>query len=271
MAPALFRIGCVSFLNARPLSWGLEALEGVQVTYRVPSALLEGLVGGEFDLALCPVIDFQTSPVPLEIVPAGGIGCDGPTLTVRLFSQVPVNEIHQVCVDGDSHTSIVLLQVLLRHLCGRPVEVRPMNSGPAQAMLLIGDKVVHSAPDARQYPVELDLGEAWKNLTGRPFVFAIWMCRAGSELGDLPERLARLREENRRKLQTIVQAGAAPAGWPEDLARTYLCDLLKFRTGPQELEAIRHFWQLAAHQGLIPALRPMRQHGLRESSEAPAV
>ena len=44
------------------------------------------------------------------------------------------------------------------------------GEGKPQAMLLIGDKVVTASPPATDYPHQLDLGEAWKTLTGLPFV-----------------------------------------------------------------------------------------------------
>ena len=44
-------------------------------------------------------------------------------------------------------------------------------------------------------PKVVDLAEAWQAMTGLPFVFALWVVRAGVDLGDLPEALARSRAE----------------------------------------------------------------------------
>src|SRR4051812_26814768 len=87
-----FRIGSVSYLNARPLIYGLDGRADVALTLDVPSRLLDGLREDRFDVALLPVIDYQRIE-GLRIVPAGGIGSDGQTLTVRIFSRVPVEEI----------------------------------------------------------------------------------------------------------------------------------------------------------------------------------
>ncbi|NJL30981.1 MAG: hypothetical protein HC898_04780 [Phycisphaerales bacterium] len=83
------QVGCVSFLNAKPLIDGLVLQPHQHLQLDVPSALLAGLESGQTDIALCPVIDFQRSKVPLVVVPVGGIGCDGPTLTVRLLVRYP--------------------------------------------------------------------------------------------------------------------------------------------------------------------------------------
>lgn len=268
------RIGCVSYLNAKPLIDGLDGLPDPQVRFDVPSKLLEELLSGGVDMALCPVIDYFRSSVPLEIVCVGGIGCRGATLTVRLFSRVPLDQIKTIHVDSDSHTSVALLRVLLaerlalrprivdfdaHHAAPAPIAGAGANpAAPYEAMLLIGDKVVTDAPAPELYPHQIDLGESWHALTGLPFVFAVWMTRAGTELGDLPARLDAQRQLNAGRLDEIVARHAAPRGWPAPLARHYLGTLLRYNVGEEELDAIRRFAESAYRLGLIDELRPLR-------------
>ncbi len=261
-------LGCVSFLNAKPLIDGLVLGEHEHLDLAVPSRLLDGLENGQTDMALCPVIDFQRSKVPLVVVPVGGIGCDGPTLTVRLFSRVPLDRITQVYADTDSHTSIALLRVLLWRLH----QVKPMlidlpnvssrsdwlHKQTPEAVLLIGDKVVTQRPEAAGYPYDVDLGDAWRNLTGLPFVFATWLARADAKLNDLPGKLNALRLANEQRIDDIVARHAGAAGWPHDLARQYLGHWLKYDIGPRQLQAMQLFWQYAHQAGVIGALRPMK-------------
>src|SRR6266404_8596497 len=108
----IFRIGSVSYLNAKPLIYGLEREKGIQVELEVPSRLLGGLRQGRFDVALLPVIDYQRCD-GLCLVPSGGIGCDGPTLTVRIFSRRPIEKIKTLACDTDSHTSVALARIVL--------------------------------------------------------------------------------------------------------------------------------------------------------------
>lgn len=261
--PPRHAVGCVSFLNARPLIEGLDGREDVEVRYDVPSRLIEDLERGEVDVALCPVIDYQRSKVDLELVPVGGIGCDGPTLTVRLFSRVPIESITRILTDTDSHTSVILLRVILADRYGITPQIAPLPiestwRETAEAVLLIGDKVVARAPDDESYPHQLDLGEAWKQLTGLPFVFAIWMARRDASLGALPQLLGQAQRANAFRIDEIVMRHAAALGWPADLAAHYLGDLLRYAVGPRELEAIELFWRRAEALGLIPQLRPMQ-------------
>ena len=258
-------VAAVSFLNAQPLIEGLENEPEVKLITDVPSRLLETLIFGRADVALCPVIDFQLSPEELCIVPVGAIGSDGPTHTVRVFSRTPMEGVRKVHVDGDSHTSMALLQIVFAELFGRDPEICALESSdvngsgdPPETVLLIGDKVVRDVPDPSRYPHQLDLGEAWKELTGIPFVFACWMVRAGHDLGDLPETLARRRELNRHRVNDIVAAHGASSGWPEDLAARYLGEILRYELGARELESIELFWSRCHELDLISQLRPMR-------------
>ncbi len=117
------RIGTVKYLNTLPLIEGLAANRDVEVVSAVPAKLGAMLAGGEVDVALASIVDFATSPVPLSMLPVGGIGCDGPTLTVRLFSQVPLERVDTLHADTDSHTSVLLARVLLNRCFGRDVRV----------------------------------------------------------------------------------------------------------------------------------------------------
>lgn len=265
---ATHRVGCVSYLNAKPLIAGLEDEPKIEVRTDVPARLLADLESGEVDIALCPVFDFFSSAHELALVPVGAIGCEGPTLTVRLYSQVSIEQITTLHADTDSHTSVALAQVLLAKLFGvrpkmvdydareRTAEGR-IDESP-EAMLLIGDKVVTGSPLAVQYPYQLDLGEGWHELTGLPFVFAMWMTRAGSDLGDLPTYLRARLAANLPQRLLIAERYARQHGWPSDLAEHYLIDVLRYEVGERELEAVERFGQHVSELDLVDYPRRAR-------------
>jgi chorismate dehydratase len=243
LSPA-FRLGGVSFLNSKPLLLALESDPTIRLTLDVPSRLVDGLRSAAFDAALLPVIDYQRLD-DLRIIPAGGIGSDGATLTVRIFSPVPIEEIQTLAFDSDSHTSVALARIILAERYG----LRP-RAGDGGARLLIGDKVVLNEPAGM--PHQLDLGAAWKELTGMPFVFAVWTARGGVELGDLPRKLESAKHWGMERIESIIERFAVPAGWPADLARQYLTRNLQFDIGPAQLRAMERFYELAAAHGIIP-------------------
>lgn len=264
------RIGCVQYLNTLPLIEGLQAWRDAQLVTAVPSRLIDMLLRGEVDIALASVIDAArvASPgaaSPVVLLPVGMIGCDGPTLTVRLFSRVPIESIRSIGVDTDSHTSAALVQVLLARTWGlRPrvldfdarerMVLSPQGAAAPDALLLIGDKVVADPPAHADYPHQLDLGAAWKQLTGLPFVYAVWMCRAGEEDSHAVRTAApvldRQRRHNRTRLGWIVQSRASERHWPEPDAAEYVGTLLKYDVGQAEREAVEKFITWAAELGL---------------------
>lgn len=258
-----YRVGCVSFLNARPLIDGLDHDDRMIIRYDVPSALLEDLLQDRVDIALCPVVDFQLSPVELRVVPVGGIGSDGETHTVRLFSRIPLKDVREVHADTDSHTSIVLARLVLHDLFGLQPTVTQLRDPkspadqPHDTLLLIGDKVVSNAPRNCEYPHQLDLGQAWKTLTGLPFVFAVWMTKTDHELGALPLWLAQQQLVNSSRIDSIVERWAPSAGFPIDVARKYLGQTLKYAIGEIELRAIQRFWSRAYELKLLPRCRTL--------------
>jgi chorismate dehydratase len=264
-APAApLRLGVVSFVNTLPLIEGLEKLRGVELRTSVPSLLLDLLLAREVDAALCSSIDYQRSPEPLIVLPAGLLGCEGSTLTVRLSSREPVEHVREVYCDTDSHTSVALLRILLAERYGiaprlidydareQVAEGRPVESPPA--VLLIGDKVVTDSPGRDAYPHQVDLGQAWSEATGLPFVFALWMARRDGDHDRL--RLAsaildRARRANRGRLGGIVHRRARSRGWPADLAAAYLGRHIAFEFTPAMLEGLAAFYEKAHAHGLI--------------------
>lgn len=266
------RLGIVRYLNTLPLVEGLERLSGLELVPAVPSHLAGMLAEGAVDMALASIVDAVRSSVPLAVVPCGMIGCDGPTLTVRLFSSVPAERVTEVYADTDSHTSVVLCRLLLGILHGQDVRVvnfdaRERTTGSASnepgewppAILLIGDKVVTDQTPAVRYPYQMDLGEAWKAATGLPFVYAAWMCRAEDSQSERV-RLARAildrqRRHNRTRLHWIVGRRARERRWPEGLAGRYLGELLRYELGDVERHAAEEFLSRAGSQGLVPVRR----------------
>ena len=253
-----FRIASVSFLNARPLIHGLDRDPQVKLLLDVPSKLLDLLRTHQADVALLPVIDYQRLE-NLTIIPAGGIGSDGATLTVRIFSRVPVPQVKSLACDPDSHTSVALAGIVL----ARRHNLRPeftalarASDDPTQARLLIGDKVVCAGP--RGFPHQLDLGDEWKSLTGLPFVFATWMAR--SDVADLPrlhDILVSAKSRGMDDLEAIIRDHGVPRGWPAPLAKAYLTRHLTFDVGAREIDAIRLFHRFAAEEGIIPMARDL--------------
>lgn len=267
------RLACVRYLNTVPMIEGLEKDAGLTLAPVVPSKIAGLVASGDCHAGLVSMIDAVRSPVPLMILPVGMIGCDGPTLTVRLYSRVPIEQVTTIHADTDSHTSVVLCRLLVARRAGRVPDViafdarervsvgseKSASAGDEwpESLLMIGDKVVTDSPPAVRYPHQLDLGEAWKAWTGLPFMYAAWMCRASDAeapwLAGLMETLDRQLRHNLTRLDWIIANRAPAFRWPPDLARTYLMDLLRFRVDERSLQGASRFLDEAAAAGLAPS------------------
>jgi chorismate dehydratase len=262
IAAMSFRVASVSFVNARPLIAGLERESEVKLELAVPSALLGLLESGRADVGLLPTIDYQRMS-DLVVMPAGGIASDGPTLTVRIFSRVPVQGIESLACDTDSHTSVALARIILaRRYDLRPelIELTRASDAKTQARLLIGDKVVCDEP--RGFEHQLDLGQEWKAMTGLPFVFAVWCAKPAAAVERVNELLLAAKERGKGSVEEIVEKYAVPRGWPAGMARQYLTRNLQFDIGAREIEAMRVFHRLALEEGIIPSKRELNVFAL---------
>lgn len=268
-------LGCVKYLNTLPLVQGLDRWLDARITAAAPSRLFDMLTGepggpdpsARVDLALASVVDAACHAERVTLLArAGIIGCDGPTRTVRLYSRVPFGRARTLHADTESHTSVVLARLILeRRFSARPesAEFTPAPPGGErghadwpETVLLIGDKVETLAPSEREFPHQLDLGLAWKELTGLPFVYAAWMCRRGEERAEriraAASVLERARLHNRTRLDWIVQSESSARAWDPAHAAEYLGGLLRYEAGPREREAASTFVSMARESGLLP-------------------
>lgn len=264
------RLGVVSFINTLPLIDGLEKLASIELKHSVPSLLLDQLTDSSVDVALCSSIDYQRSIDPLIVLPVGMLGCDGPTLTVRLYSSQPLARLHRVYCDTDSHASIALMRIVLRESHGVEPELIDYDAREhvalnkpidwPEAMLLIGDKVVTDSPPAVRYPHQLDLGGAWVEHTGLPFVFALWMARRDADpamLATIAAILDRQRRHNLQRIDHIIHHKAKPRNWPGDLANEYLKQRIAYELTDARRAGLELFFEKALEHGLIRQRRSL--------------
>jgi len=180
-----FRVGSVPYVNAAPLIHDFLSageVSPVSVILDVPSRLPERLAAGEVDAILVSSI-FALSQPGLRAVAEVGIASEGAVESVRMFSRVPWTEVRTLATDTSSMTSNALAQIILIERFGVHAECIPLPPdlpsmlAQADAAVLIGDVgMMTPVPEGVQ---ALDLGEAWRDLTGLPFVWALWVGQDG--------------------------------------------------------------------------------------------
>jgi len=258
------RIGAVSYLNARPLTYGIEhglGADRLQLSCATPAVLADRLAGGELDLALLPVVELARIP-DLELVPGLAIGTFGACRSVLLVSRVPVEAIESIALDPDSRTSNALARLLLHEAWQRRPAIRPGRAGleasleQADAAVRIGDKALFDPlpPDLHVR----DLGQVWTERTGLPFVFAAWAARPGVVDRDLYRKLHASRREGSREVDRIAREFEWKGRSRPEIARDYLTRNIRFRLGAPEIRAMERFFDAAARLGVIDAAPEIR-------------
>lgn len=257
------RLGAVEYLNARPLVYGLHRhADRFDVRFDIPARCAELLHAGQVDVGLVPSIEYLRGESYVA-VPGVAIGSDGPVASVAVFSLVPIDRVRTVALDASSRTSVALLRVLCARHFGIEPDVRIMSPDPQRmlesndAALLIGDTALlfdHAAAGVQK----TDLGLAWKEYSGLPFVYAFWFGRPGVlTAGDA----ASLGEACRLGVEHTDDV--AREHFPDDPARAvigarYLRDNVVYGFAEREMAGLTRFYRDAAELGLAPVFREPR-------------
>jgi len=243
------RIGCVKYLNARPLIAGWPG----PVVLDHPAALCRRLAAGELDAALVSSFEFLRNPI-YRVVDGVSIASDGTVYSVIVVHRHDASVWPEVELDPASETSVALLRHLL-FMAGKRSTVVPMTDDPlspplpARARLLIGDQAIRFRKHFGEAYAYWDLGEAWKGLTNLPFVYALWLVRPEvDQAGHLGEQLRSVRDSNLANLARLVDQQPKV---DREFCRRYYTEHLRFNFGDPEKQGLREFARACRNLGLI--------------------
>jgi cyclic dehypoxanthinyl futalosine synthase len=257
------RLAAVSFLNARPITYGIErglvGADRFDLRFDEPSRCAAAVAAGEADLGLMPIASYATSTEDLRVVPGIAVASRGPVRTVVLVGQVPWEEMTAIALDGASRTSQMLARLFTRQRGLHPDFVEVPHGRIADAAegtrgaLVIGDLCLQI--DGRFAHV-YDLGQEWYDQVGLPFVYAVWAGR--SELVTRQD-VALLQESLRLGLQRRAEIGRA---WALEnhvdpaVGEDYLLKNIRHCLGSDELSGATAFLARSYQAGLLA--KPMR-------------
>jgi len=265
------RVGHIQFLNCLPLYWGLMrsgALLGVDLHKDTPDQLNSALVRGDLDIGPISLVEYLRHAEGLLLLPDLAVGSDGPVQSVNLVSTVPLAELdgRRVALGSTSRTGVLLARMLLESRHG--VQPEYFRCPPdltemlleADAGVLIGDAALRARFDAPSRGLHVtDLGEAWRDWTGLPMVFAVWAVRrefAVAHPGLVKEVHEAFLASRALCLSELDEAARAAARWEPFSAET-LADYfraLDFALGERQVSGLREFARLAAARGEAPVL-----------------
>ena len=250
-------IGTVPYLNGKPLTRWFQTAEGnasgIEVIEAVPTHLAHMLEQGEIAAALVSSFD-SFRHTEYAIVPGVSISGQGEIKSVRVFSRLPFSMVQSIAMDSSSMTSVALTMILLDELYNAHPQKLSMAPdlakmmASADAALLIGDHGMLA--DGRGLEV-LDVGKAWRRLTGLPFTYAVWLGRPENITPELTDALLAAKEYGLTQIEIIAEEEAERLSCPYGVCYDYLANVMDYNLEEEHYEALRIFKEKSRAQGLL--------------------
>ena len=264
----MLRLGRIPWINCYPvyaaIDRGLVPVKAELVT-GTAADLNDLLAAGELDLSVVSAVEYARNAAAYHLLPDLAITSDGPVHSVVLFSRRPVHELDGATVlrTSSSRTSVLLLELLCRHrfrvrprfatVRAESSDLEALRGFPHEAVLVIGDAALLLASEGR-YPYKVDLGTAWKEWTGLPFVFAVWAARREADHAQVQAihgALLASRTWGLAHLDQLADAASANTGIARAVCRAYLGDL-DYALSYRHLAGLTDFFRRLAQDGAVP-------------------
>lgn len=253
-----FTIGTVSYLNSVPLVAPLED-SGQTIVRAVPSVLAPMLDRGECDVALIPVVEWFRG-VGEHLISDACIASSREVRSVLIFHRGAVENIKRIALDQSSRTSVALTQIVLQDLYGVSPETSVLSPDLATMLehndgaLLIGDAALIARDQCEALGAQiLDLGAAWTQLTGLPFVYAAWISRKGLAAADedeLAKELNAARDAGLARIDELAQEFGT-AEIRAGTIRSYYSEAIEYRLTAAHRAGLDEFRRRCATHGLV--------------------
>ena len=233
-----FRVGSVRYLNAVPLTRGLED----EVVFETPARLAEMLQRDELDAALVSTTEVLFND-RYDVLDGIAIASLGEVYSVLLAHRRPLAEIKEIYCHTASLCSVNLLKVLLAER-GLTPEFKPLpddkQAAQHEAVMLIGNPAIDFQRAPHEHEI-FDLGTAWYEMTQLPFVYAVWALRRGVENKKLCRQLMEAKKFGLDTLDTIIRTRSE---YDLDFRKDYLGWHVHFHLGADEKRGLAKFIEL---------------------------
>jgi chorismate dehydratase len=258
-AASCIRVGAVSYLNTKPLIFEFESFlkETAALSVDLPSRLADRMAADELDIALVPCIEYFRHP-DWQIVSNACIGCFGPVWSVKVLFRCPPADVRTLSLDEGSRTSAALTQILLAERFDIRPETKILDMDEnyeevaSDAVLVIGDRAMHDSMITidNGFVAEWDLGQEWKDHTGLPFVFAMWVARRDISAA-VVRGLESCRDAGLAAIEKLSEKHAADYHLTQLECQRYLGQHLNYHLDEASRQAMELYRKKASRLGLV--------------------
>jgi chorismate dehydratase len=270
------QVGRIPYINCYPvygaIDRGIVPLRGTLVD-GIPTVLNRMMADSTLDVSVVSAVEYARDAKRYLLLPELAITSDGPVRSVMLFSRHAPAALggRRVLVSRSSMTSVALLELLFEHVwrC-RPEfvagdaelgDMARFEDESHDARLVIGDAALRLSDDANRggpwatrYPYRVDLGAAWKDWTGLPFVFAVWVAQRTTPVHEALAAHASLiasRDWGLLHLDTLAAQAAIATGVPRSTCSDYFAGL-DYRLSYPHLAGLTEFFRRLVLAGRVP-------------------
>jgi chorismate dehydratase len=287
-------VGRITYINCYPVYGAIDRnivpLEA-NIVNGIPTALNKQMNAGTLDVSVVSAVEYARDAHKYLLLPDLAISCDGPVRSVMLFSKRPAEELNgrTVIVSKSSMTSVALLELLFENVWHATPKFVPGDAEITDiarfgdghdARLVIGDaalvleakhreqgqgSVDHAGTTGTEtietigtsvpsYPYAYDLGATWKEWTGLPFVFAVWVAQRTTSVANALQVHARLIESRNwgiTHLDILAQQAHEATGVRLEVCREYLSGL-DYGLSYHHLAGLTEFFRRLVQRGRVP-------------------
>ena len=241
------RLGRIAYLNTEPF-FASDTIRSAAVSLP-PRQMYDLAAAGTIDAAPLPSVALADHPDLFAQIGNFTIAAAGPVSSVLLRSRVPPSEFSpgtRIGVTSETATSLRLLKVLLYEYWGLGQGLLFDPLGPENdAQLVIGDQAL--SEQAAEFLHLIDLGAAWYEFSGSPFVYALWLAGPGateSALEELADYFSVNLARNGANVSEIA-ARRPGLGMTGQQIESYLAKF-SYRLGECERDGLEQFFELDA-------------------------
>ena len=275
------RVGRIPYINCYPVYGAID--RGIvpmpaELVDGVPTELNRQMAAGTLDVSVISAVEYARYATKYLLLPDLSICSDGPVRSVVLFSKRPAAELQgrRVLVSKSSMTSVALLELLFENVWdAKPafipsnaelVDVARFGEEDHDARLVIGDAALHlwsrlrspelypSDNGLSEYRYAYDLGAEWKQWTGLPFVFAVWVAQRTAPVAEslaIQAGLIASRDWGLRHLDTLAAQAAIATGVDRGVCLEYLSGL-DYGLSYKHLAGLTEFFRRLVAAGRVP-------------------
>jgi len=267
------RVGRIPYINCYPVYGAIDrkvvSLDA-QLVDGVPTALNHAMAAGTLDVSVISAVEYARDAARYLLLPDLAISCDGPVRSVMLFSRRPAETLEggRVLVSRSSMTSVALLRLMFEQVWRSSPAFLPADAEIADlartgveshdARLIIGDAAFMltsgTSALAADYPYVYDLGAVWKEWTGLPFVFAVWVAQRTTPVAGalaVHAQLIQSRDWGLAHLDQLSAQAAVVTGVSKPAALEYLSGL-DYGLRYEHLAGLTTFFGKLAASGRVP-------------------